>query len=294
MAIKHNIIGVLYSSLIMMIFFYNFLYFSLGEGLIMGLSLCTSFFFLRGWYLKTTRTTRFFNQPMRRIYLYLLPIIPVLLYLVTLRTVASWDVVGELLYILMYLFLGIAWLSATCDGMLLLWSFSYDDDVLMGKNKASLTMLTGAIIGSSMIYAGANIGDGPGWWTVVFAGGLGTLTWLLLGMIINQTTAIIESITMEYEFNSSIRFTGYLVASGMILARASSGDWTSFSATVSEFMIGWPVLLLAALMIMVEQVVFKSQAEPLDQRGTKIKSIGVSVGYLFYALIALSLLMPQF
>ncbi|MFD2305350.1 hypothetical protein [Enterococcus termitis] len=293
MVVKQNMKLVFFISVITMVLCWEILYFSLGEGFIMGLSICTSFYFLKGWYVKTAHVTRFFNQPKRRAYLYGLPAIPILLYLYTLRTVASWDVVGEMAYIIMYLFLGIAWLALSFDGMLLLWSFSYEDDVLMSKNKAALILMTGAIVGSSLIYAGANIGDGPGWWTVVFAGGLGTVSWLVLGMLINQTTTIIESITMEYDTNSAIRFSTYLAASGVILARASSGDWTSFSMTVKEFMVGWPVLPLAGLVILIERFIFKPQTTNTDEGNTKIMSIGVSVCYILYAIVTFTLLMPR-
>lgn len=270
---------------------WEILYFSFGEGFVLGLSGYLSVLFLFGWYRKTTRITQFFNQGRLRLYFYLLPSIPVILYLVILNTAASWDVVGDFFYGLMYLLLGIAWLSLSLNGMLLFWSFSYEDDVLMGKNNAALITLTGAIIGSSLIYAAANVGDGPGWWTVVIAGGIGTLTWLLLGLLINKLTAIIEAITMEHDVNSGIRFGSYLIASGLILALASSGDWTSFSVTLSEFLVGWPVLPLTGIVVILEGSLFKIEDTGEERQSQQFASIIVTLCYLLYAALVVFMLM---
>ncbi len=271
-------------------FAWEILYFSIGEGFVLGLSGYLSVVFIVGWYRKAHRVTGFFEQVQLRLYFYLLPCIPVFLYFITLNTVASWDVIGEFFYILMYLLLGIAWLWASLNGMLLFWSFSYEDDVLMGRNKAAIVAATGAIIGSSLIYAGTNIGDGPGWWTVVIAGGLGTLTWLLLGALIDKLTAVIESITMEHDVNSGLRFGAYLVGSGLILAVASSGDWTSLLATVGEFFVGWPVIPLALLMIVLERRLFGAIGDEPEKQ--KQLSVIVAVCYLLYGILVCLLMLP--
>lgn len=272
------------------VFAWNFLFFSFGEGLLLGFSFCIAVPFLYRWYLKTRKVTQFFEDPKRRRYLMFLPFIPVLLYLLTLTTVASWDVIVSVFYIIFYLFVGIAWVSLSFDAMLLFWSFSYEDDVLMGTEKAPLILLTGAMAGVSLIYAGANIGDGPGWWTVVFAGGLGTVAWLFLGGIISWLTSIIEMITIDRDVNSGIRFAGYLLASGVILARASAGDWTSFTATVQEFGAGWPVIPLAILMIFLERTMFKGSSTSHDERLIRIKSVCAAVIYILYGVSVLFLL----
>ncbi|MFD2386655.1 hypothetical protein [Enterococcus rivorum] len=259
MVVKNRLFNMLLISFFISLFSWEFLYFSIGEGVVMGISIYLSCLFLRGWYLKVSRRTTFFNEIKSGIYLYLLPMIALFFYLVTLRTAASWDVSDSFSYTLLYLLLGIAWLSLSFSGMLLFWAFSYEDDVLMSQNRSSMIMLTGAVIGSSLIYAGANIGDGPGWWTVVFAGGLGTVSWLLLGMLINFTTGIINRITVDRDINSGIRFSAYLVASGLILARGSAGNWLSFTRTIVDFTVAWPVLLMVILMILFELLLFKPQ-----------------------------------
>lgn len=290
MVVRNKMVFSLWTIMIVTVLSWEILYFSIGEGVITGLSICISFHFLSGWYQKVTATTGFYNQMKLRLYLYLLPAIPIILNVITLRTLASWDVTGAAVYVLMYLLMGVAWLALTLNGMLLGWSFSYEDDVLMGENPAGVWLLTGAVLGSSLIYAGANIGDGPGWWTVVFAGGLGTISWLLLGASINKWTGIIDTIASDNDAGSGIRMWGYLIASGFILSRASAGDWTSFTMTVVEFLSGWPVLLLALAMVVTERSLFDPTKHPSEQQATKTLSAAVTACYLLYAVIVVFLL----
>ena len=52
-----------------------------------------------------------------------------------------------------------------------------DADIVL-DNKAAVFPAAGGFVGVTLIYAGANTGDGPGWWVVLFAAGLGLITWL--------------------------------------------------------------------------------------------------------------------
>ncbi|MDR3000198.1 MAG: hypothetical protein LBU89_02945 [Fibromonadaceae bacterium] len=165
---------------------------------------------------------------------------------------ASFDVVGSFIYILMYVFLGGAWLFLGITIMSCLFDLSWLDDALNLNNTAALIAVAGGFLGLTLIYSGANIGNGPGWWCVIFTGGLGLAVWIILGLIINICTKSFERITVERDIGCGIRFGTYLIASGIILARACAGDWTSFSMTVVDFIDAWPVLALAGLLILVE------------------------------------------
>lgn len=264
-------------------FSYEYLYFSIGEAALMGISVCLSFSYLKSWYVRVAHTTRFFNEYGKRMFLYFLPFTTVLLYMVTLRTAASFDVVDDGAYILLYLLLGIVWQYAGLQGMFLFFDFSYRDDVLIGNSVPALLLFSFAYPALALIYAGANVGDGPGWWTVVFAGGLGTLAWLLSGAIVNKATGIIERIVMDKERHSAVRFGCFLLACGVILARASSGDWTSFTVTVIEFMTGWPVILLVLGAIVAEHVLFRPQEAWDGDDNAGVKTAVVSACYLIYA-----------
>ncbi|MCL1857267.1 MAG: hypothetical protein FWF84_06505, partial [Kiritimatiellaeota bacterium] len=83
--------------------------------------------------------------------------------------------------------------------------------------------------------------------------------WVALAVIVHRATRVFERITVERDVGSGVRCGLYLLASGAILGRASSGDWTSFSATVEEFGIGWPALPLA-LVAITGELAFSRQA----------------------------------
>ncbi|HHW22503.1 MAG TPA: hypothetical protein GXX26_06430 [Clostridiaceae bacterium] len=187
-----------------------------------------------------------------------LPAVSYAMILYTLKVLASFDVVGAFIYILFYIFLGFAWIFAGLYLVFMSFDLSWIDDAVENKNKAAMFAVTGAFLGLTIIYSGANVGDGPGWWCVLFAGGLGLIAWILLGILMNKFTGIFERISVERDIYCGIRFGCYLLASGIILGRASAGDWTSFSVTIVEFLVGWPVLPLTVLAIFIERFYINS------------------------------------
>src|ERR1043165_9694886 len=98
--------------------------------------------------------------------------------LVVLRTAASAAVRDEPFYLAQYLALGIAWCGVAMTWLPLI-GLSLRDDLGEQDNRAAMPALIGALLGLMACYAGANIGDGPGWWCVVWAGGLATLAWFI-------------------------------------------------------------------------------------------------------------------
>ncbi|MCL2752237.1 MAG: hypothetical protein FWE62_05730 [Firmicutes bacterium] len=181
------------------------------------------------------------------------------------------------------------------------FDISWRDDALYQNNKAAVVVVTSAYIALTLIYAGANAGDGPGWWCVIFAGGLGLITWLILSWVFNAVAKVFERITVGRDTACAIRFSLYLVAAGIILGKACSGDWTSFGRTVVEFADGWPVLPLTAAAILIELFfkyrektaeVYQGYAERTDKTGIAISAF---FGLLYVAAaIACVVLMPAF
>ncbi|MDZ4199651.1 MAG: hypothetical protein U1E27_10260, partial [Kiritimatiellia bacterium] len=58
------------------------------------------------------------------------------------------------------------------------------------------------------------------------------------------------------------RWAGFLLGAGLLLGRASAGDWTSVDATFVEFFRdGWPVLVLLALAVVAERILGALTAE---------------------------------
>ncbi|MDR0471592.1 MAG: hypothetical protein LBH79_07730 [Nitrososphaerota archaeon] len=266
-----------------------FLY--LVEFLVFIVALIFSCEFLIKWYKPLLSKRPLNRNKSARYILGLLPIVSLGVILFTLRMLASFDVVDSFIYISMYLVLGIAWLFLGVTLMSGIFDLSWLDDAFNLNNKAALIAVVGGFLGLTLIYSGANIGNGPGWWCVVFSGGLGLGVWIVLGLVINSCTKIFERITVERDIGCGIRFGSYLLASGIILARACAGDWTSFYMTTVEFAYGWPVLVLAGILILVE-LYYIHRAKSNKTNSTIFGSIVLGAVFVAIAITSTYLLPP--
>lgn len=219
-----------------------------------------------------------------------LPIVSFIILFYTLKVLASYDVVNSPLFITFYLLLGYTWIFFGLLAMAYFFDLSWKDDAMDLNNKAAILSVAGGFLGMTIIFAGANLGDGPGWWCVIFAGGLGFCVWIVLGMIINSAAKVFERITVERDISCGIRFGFYLLGSGIILGRASAGDWTSFSQTVVEFKAGWPVILLTLFAIGTERIVMHRSETEDKTAGFPAGSMLLGILYVLAAVAAVRLL----
>ncbi|MCL2358455.1 hypothetical protein [Candidatus Bathycorpusculum sp.] len=263
----------------------------LVEFLVFIVSIICSFKFLVKWYEPLLSKRPLNRNKSARYILGLLPIGSFCVILFTLKMLASFDVVDSFIYISMYMVLGIAWLFLGATLMSCVFDLSWLDDALNLNNKAALIAVVGGFLGLTLIYSGANIGNGPGWWCVVFTGGLGLVAWIVLGLVINSCTKTFERITVERDIGCGIRFGSYLLASGIILARACAGDWTSFYITLVEFIDGWSVLVLAGILILVE-LYYIHKAKSNKTNNAIFGSIFLAVVFIAMAITIVYLLPP--
>src|SRR5262245_34792474 len=113
-----------------------------------------------------------------------------------LTTAASFDVVSAPVYQFMYLVLGLAWLRG-CAALFAFAGLSPRDDVIERRNRAAAIAMAGALLGVAFCYTGGNIGDGPGWWVVVFGAGLATGTLLVTWILLTRMTTIADAVTID-------------------------------------------------------------------------------------------------
>lgn len=247
--------------------------------------------FVGMWYYKIIRLWPQSHNLMGRLLLAALPILSLILQLRTLKSLASYDVVDSDLYTVFYLLLGFMCLAFGSMMTRVRLDLSWEDDALRLANRAALAAYAGAFMGMTMIYLGANIGDGPGWWSVVFASGLGFAAWLALAGLFNKYAYVSERITVERSISTGIRFGAYLLASGILLGRASSGDWTSWWMTIVEFLSGWPVLLLTLWALQVERAdASRSLERVIRHDQTLSKALIWAVLYIAFAIVSILLL----
>jgi uncharacterized membrane protein YjfL (UPF0719 family) len=190
----------------------------------------------------------------------------------------SFDVRDSPIYLFMYLVLGLAWIR------LGEWLSHYAglharDDVVERGNGAAVPAVSGALLGLSLCYAGANIGDGPGWWVVVFAAAIATVALFGAWLLVDRWTRLTELVTVDRDRAAGFRLAGFLVACGVVFGRAVAGDWVSAPATIYDFVaVAWPAAALIAVAVLVERAVAPSAELP----ATPVVTLGL-VPALVYA-----------
>jgi hypothetical protein len=233
------------------------------------------------WYAATRVKVLAVRNAGRSIFIATPPICLAILFTV-LRLWAADDVRYSGTYLVFYMVAGAAWV-----GFCALWlgflGVSPRDDVIERQNLAAAFATAGALAGITFSFAGANIGDGPGWWVVVFSAGLSTLAFFGLWALVERLTAVSELVTVDRAVDAGLRLGGFLAAAGMILGRAVAGDWVSAEATVGDFVaVAWPVLPLAALAVVIERV----QSPHTSARGGD-SLVGLFVASIYMAVSCL-------
>lgn len=192
------------------------------------------------------------------------PLICAAVIYAVLRSASSFDVRDNPIYIRFYLAMGMAWVGVAARFFLPFFGLSSRDDVVERKNPAAIHALGGALLGVALCFAGGNIGDGPGWWVVVFSAALSTAAFFLLWALLDRFTGLADAVTVERDPASGMRLGGYFLASGLILGRAVAGDWVSAEATVADFgKVAWPVLLLWLAAVLLERTFRPTKETPL-------------------------------
>ncbi len=169
-----------------------------------------------------------------------------------LRRLAASDVRDDPLYFFFYLAMGAFWIGAGMRG-LSLFGLSARDDVIERGNRAAATAISGAILGIALCFAGGNIGDGPGWWVVVFCAILSTGTLLLFWTFLDRATGVADTITIDRDPATGIRAGAFFLGAGLILGRAVAGDWEGGGPALLDFVLkGWPAAVLLVLATLLE------------------------------------------
>ncbi len=122
---------------------------------------------------------------------------------------SSHDVRDNPVYIFFYMAMGFGWMGLW-NWILPYAGLSFRDDALERDNDSAGLAITGALLGATFGFSGANIGDGPGWWVVVFCAMLSTGVMLIFWMVGSQITRIQEYITIDRDLASGWRTAGIL------------------------------------------------------------------------------------
>ena len=181
------------------------------------------------------------------------PIVSLVLIIAVILTLAAPSVTGSVFYVLFYTIIGVFFVFCQAWLMKFFWDLSWRDDLLNLNNKAAVLPFNGGMIGAAIIYAAMNAGDGDGWWCVVVPFFMCWGLWFLLAVLLLVRGGLAEKITVGRDIKAGRRFTVYLIASALLISWINMGDWTSFAATVIEFLASWPVLILAFVVLLIER-----------------------------------------
>ena len=224
------------------------------EVVVLLVSIVSALGFWGAWYIRPLLVRRLGLRPAGGILLQVSPLVAAVLLWVVLKNAASFDVRDDPTYLAFYLILGAAWVGFFIRSLAVV-GISTRDDVVERGNASAAIVVAGAMLSLTLCYAGGNIGDGPGWWVVVFAAGLATLALFVVWLLLELFSGVSDVITVDRDAAAAVRMAGFLIACGMILGRGVAGDWVSTEATVRDFVaVAWPVLLLLTMAVVVERM----------------------------------------
>lgn len=201
----------------------------------------------------------------------------------SLRRWAAHEVREAGIYQVLFLAAGAAWMTFLVRAMPLL-GIDLRGDAIERANPAATIAGCGALVGVTLCFAGANVGEGATIWMTFFPAVLNTAAllacWIVAGMLSGSTNAI----SIDRDIASGARLAGFLVADGLILGRAGAGDWISMQGTIHDLLrLGWPAAALIVPFVIVQWIAGPSPRRP--QPGLFLS--GLVPGSAFIALAVL-------
>lgn len=242
------------------------------------------------WYLPLSRIVTRPAHLLQRGSLALAPPACLALLLPVLLNAASHEVTDDPQYVLLFEALGGAWLGLVAV-MCAVLGVGPRDDAIERANPAAAVVVIGAMLGGTLVYAGANVGEGATIWMTIGPAVLATAAWFVLWAVHELTGGVSESIAVDRDVASAVRLAGLLVATGAILGRAVAGDYHSAGQTVREFdRQGWIALPLTIAATIIHLAL---QPRPRHAPGALFTNgVVPAIGYVAIAAIDLAVLGP--
>jgi hypothetical protein len=194
--------------------------------------------------------------------IWLTAIVSILLIATALWFWGAREVRGDVSNVLFLTFIGAIWL-AFAYALYPWFGLSIRDDALARRNPAALVALCSALLSTAITFAAGNLGEGPSYLENIFCAGLATGGLFLLWILFELCCHVSISIAEERDFASGMRFGGLLLSWGLILARATTGDWHSAADSTMDFLHdGWPAAAILMPAIVTELPLKPSRLRP--------------------------------
>ena len=221
------------------------------EGAICAISAVANLICWLWWYgqLLTTKPSPVAGRSAATKSLALAPVVVFCLLFMVLALWSAGDVRNDGRYFTMYLLLGMAWCGVA--SFVPTWmGISFRNDVLNLANHSATLLWCGWIVGAMLSFSGANVGNGPGWWVVVFSGILSTGSLTLVYLLLEKLGNTHDAVTIDRDVATGLRMAGLFIGCGAIFGVAVAGDWKSADETVRDFFArAWPSLVIVVVAI---------------------------------------------
>jgi hypothetical protein len=217
------------------------------------------------WYGTIVRVTGLGGGRRLRVALGALGVLPVaclVLVAVVLRKWADPQVPASAGLTVLFLASALVWMAAA--GVLTrVLGVSIRDDAVERRNPAAAVVAGGAMVGVTLCFAGGNIGPGPTVWTTLGPAAMAAGTLLLLWLLVELSSGVSDSVTLDRDLASGVRLGAMLIACGLVLGRAVAGRWESADDTARDFVReGWPAAAVALVAAVVHVLLSPTSRTP--------------------------------
>jgi uncharacterized membrane protein YjfL (UPF0719 family) len=205
-------------------------------------------------------------------------------------TVVLWfwsspDVRFDAGWMALYVAGGTAWLQLGLF-LLSLLGVGARDDVIERQNPAAAWVVYGAMTGTTLCYAGSNMGSGPGAEAVIFCAAVSTAFLFGFWFLLERIFRLADQITIDRNESAGIRVGGWISGLGLIFGAAVAGDWVSLEATIWDFFrYAWVAIPFLLVAITIEWALRSSQ---LSGKRHRASSVAVAIAYFLAAAIYVS------
>jgi len=194
---------------------------------------------------------------------------------------AASDVRPSAMYVFLYVLMGFGVTGINTVALRIFgWRIS---DMFERRNNAAHTLFYTATVASALAFAGANIGDGPGFYVVLFCAGLSHVTLWSIAVAHAALNRTAYRILVDHDRGIAFRFGCMLVAIGAILGRGVAGDWPGYVATTVDFMtIAWPAILYLVVDTMIARFTLTREIDGglWADRATGVVYVLIAAAYL--------------
>ena len=214
------------------------------------------------WYVRGLRTSKL-GFPKRTLAVLLLaPLASLVALWIVLAQFAAFEVRTDGKYQFLFVAMGGTWVFLL-PRMLSFVGVSYRDDALERRNAAAGMAIAGTVVGLAVLFAGSNMGEGPSIWNTVATAIAATAALFCVVLVLALSTTLGDSIAIERDEPTGVRFAGLMVGCGIVLGRAAAGNWISAGAMLGDLLaFGWPVVVLLSLAIALERMMCPRDSDP--------------------------------